>query len=141
MFSSKIKQSGMRAVIGAPVVMFPSAYSANQDQCLEKAEHLFQQYKDDDKISISISPHSPYTVSDDGLKKSKQLADKYHARCHIHVHETETEIDNHVNDPLHGGVRPIERLNRLGLIDERLIAVHMTQLIEEEIQLFTMKSM
>lgn len=34
-------------------------------------------------------------------------------------------------------MRPIERLNKLGIYNDNLIAVHMTQLTKEEIQVLT----
>ena len=48
---------------------------------------------------------------------------------HIHLHETQSEIDEHISTH---GTRPLERLQGLGLVSPRLIAVHMTALNEEE---------
>jgi 5-methylthioadenosine/S-adenosylhomocysteine deaminase len=48
---------------------------------------------------------------------------------HIHVHETAHEVEESMS---RFGVRPLERLAKLGLLGPRLIAVHMTQLLAEE---------
>lgn len=134
-----VNTSGMRALIGIPVIMFPSTYAKTQEDYLEKGKPLFEKYQNHPRIKIGVAPHSPYTVDNDGLKKSKELAKQHNAKVHIHIHETETEIVNHINDTNHEGSRPIERLNRLGLVDNNLIAVHMTQLIDEEITLAAQK--
>jgi 5-methylthioadenosine/S-adenosylhomocysteine deaminase len=49
---------------------------------------------------------------------------------HMHVHETAHEVEESL---ARFGVRPLERLASRGLLGPRLIAVHMTQLLKEEI--------
>jgi 5-methylthioadenosine/S-adenosylhomocysteine deaminase len=51
---------------------------------------------------------------------------------HCHIHETAQEITDSINQY---GQRPLARLDRLGLVNEHLTAVHMTQLTPEEIAL------
>ncbi|MDH5601577.1 MAG: amidohydrolase family protein, partial [Gammaproteobacteria bacterium] len=53
---------------------------------------------------------------------------------HIHLHETADEVEQAV---VQSGKRPIERLNELGMVSPRLLAVHMTQLNEDEIHLLS----
>src|SRR5690606_22892085 len=48
---------------------------------------------------------------------------------HIHVHETSGEVERSVSEH---GVRPLERLGRLGLLGPQLIAVHAVHLTAEE---------
>ncbi len=63
----------------------------------------------------------------------KELRDKYQVKVHIHVHETKKEIQDHVENPQFKGQRPLARLNDLGFCDSSLIAVHMNQLEDDEI--------
>jgi 5-methylthioadenosine/S-adenosylhomocysteine deaminase len=51
---------------------------------------------------------------------------------HLHLHETAQEVEQ--SQQKHGQ-RPLARIDRLGLVNDRLIAVHMTQLTEAEIHL------
>ena len=51
---------------------------------------------------------------------------------HIHLHETEDEIHSSLNSH---GVRPLRRLQGLGLLGPGLIAVHAVHLTEDEIAL------
>ena len=76
-----------------------------------------------------FAPHAPYTVDDDALSRIATLAEELDVPVHIHLHETAQEVEDHVATH---GMRPLERLKRLGLVSPRLIAVHMTALSEEE---------
>jgi 5-methylthioadenosine/S-adenosylhomocysteine deaminase len=60
------------------------------------------------------------------------LADQLDLPVHLHLHETAQEVAQ--SQEKHGQ-RPIARLDRLGLVNDRLIAVHMTQLTGAEIRL------
>ncbi len=74
----------------------------------------------------------PYTVADETLVRIATLAEELDLPVHIHVHETAEEVADALRTT---GCRPLERLDRLGLVSERLIAVHMTQLLDAEIAL------
>ena len=58
--------------------------------------------------------------------------DQLDVPVHLHTHETAQEIADSIRDH---GQRPLARLDRLGLVNDRLIAVHMTQLTEAEMHL------
>src|SRR3546814_1638373 len=79
---------------------------------------------------LSFAPHAPYTVNDVGLERVRMLADQLDIPVHIHVHETAQEVSDAVAKY---GMREIARLDRLGLVNSQLIAVHMKQLTDAEI--------
>ncbi|EEY66063.1 5-methylthioadenosine/S-adenosylhomocysteine deaminase, putative [Phytophthora infestans T30-4] len=94
-----------------------------------------------DLITVTMAPHSPYTVGEHTLLKVDALVRKYNARIHIHLHETEAECNDseqlnrasmccHKSDQK---LRPLANFKRLGLLSDRLICAHMTQLTDEEI--------
>jgi len=60
------------------------------------------------------------------------LADQLDVPVHLHLHETAQEVEQSLKEH---GQRPLARLDRLGLVNDRLIAVHMTQLTDAEIHL------
>ena len=82
--------------------------------------------------AIAFVPHAPYTVKDASFERIRMLADQLDVPVHLHLHETAQEVEDSQKQY---GQRPIARLDRLGLINDRLIAVHMTQLTEAEIHL------
>ena len=66
------------------------------------------------------------------METVRTYADEIHVPIHMHVHETDFEVTNATaND----GKRPLQRLNELGLLNPRMMAVHMTQLNNDEITL------
>lgn len=124
---------GMRANIGMIVIDFPTVWAQHADEYIARGiREVLDVYKNDDLINVSFAPHAPYTVSDAPLKKIRNLADELEKSVHIHVHETPNEIESHL---ARYGVRPLERLEELGLVGPQLIAVHMTQIENHEIEL------
>lgn len=121
---------GMRACIGLIVLDFPSAWAQDAAEYLAKGMALHDQYRDHPAIRCAWAPHAPYTVSDAPLERVRVLADELDIPVHMHVHETAHEIAASLAQ---FGVRPWQRLERLGLVSSALLAVHMTQLEEDEI--------
>jgi len=71
-------------------------------------------------------------VRDRSFEEILTYANEIELPLHIHLHETEDEIKESIS---RFGVRPVERLHRLGLICSNLIAVHAVHLNHEEIDL------
>jgi len=120
---------GMRAVIGMIALEFPTRYAASPDEYISKGLALFDEYKTDPLIRNAFAPHAPYTVSDKTFTKINSYANELDLPIHIHIHETELEIENSIKE---FGQRPLDRLDNLGLINPNLLAVHMTQLTDDE---------
>ncbi len=123
----------IRAKVGLIVIDFPSVWARNSDEYIEKGLSLHEQLRQSELCTTAFAPHAPYTVSDEPLQKIKTLADKLELPIHIHLHETLHEVEQAQSN---SGQRPLQRLQKLGLINPSLIAVHMTQLTDEEISLF-----
>ncbi|MDQ3511252.1 MAG: TRZ/ATZ family hydrolase [Pseudomonadota bacterium] len=126
------KRHGFRARVGLPVIDFPTAWASCDDEYFARAGEVHDQWRDDPLVATAFAPHAPYTVSDKSLERIRVLADQLDIPVHLHTHETEHEVIE--SQRLHGQ-RPLARLDRLGLVNDRLIAVHMTQLTDAEIEL------
>lgn len=125
------QKNGIRASVGQIIIDFPSAWAKDANEYFSKGAQVLDQCKQYPLVSTSMAPHAPYTVNDDNLTRTRMLADELIIPVHIHLHETEHEVQES-NNML--GMRPIERLQKLGLLNARLTAVHMTQLTDEEIK-------
>ncbi len=125
-------EHGIRAKVGLIVIDFPSAWAQNSEEYIAKGLALHEQLQDASLCSTSFAPHAPYTVSDAPLEKIKALADELNLPIHMHIHETAFEVAQAQTE---SGQRPLARLAVLGLINPSLVAVHMTQLNAEEINL------
>jgi 5-methylthioadenosine/S-adenosylhomocysteine deaminase len=123
-------RTGMRACVGMILIKFPTVWAGDSAEYLRKGLALRDEYKGHPLISLAFAPHAPYTVDDEYLVKIRRLADELEVPIHTHVHETADEVLGSVVDC---GERPLARLDRLGLVSPMLMAVHMTQLEDEEI--------
>ena len=126
------KRHGFRARVGLPVIDFPTAWAKSDDEYFDRAGEVHDAWRDDALIRTAFAPHAPYTVNDENFERVRMLADQLDIPVHLHLHETAQEVQQSIDEH---GLRPIARLDRLGLINDRLIAVHMTQLTDAEIHL------
>jgi 5-methylthioadenosine/S-adenosylhomocysteine deaminase len=126
------KRHGFRARVGLPVIDFPTAWAQSSDEYFDRAGEVHDQWRNDPLVATAFAPHAPYTVSDANFERIRMLADQLDVPVHCHVHETAHEV---VESQQQHGQRPLARLDRLGLVNDRLIAVHMTQLTDAEIAL------
>lgn len=86
-------------------------------------------------IRYSIAPHSIYTVSEKGLHRCADACKDLGVPMHIHMSETQREVDDCLREH---GCRPWEWLDKLGILDnlgKNIIAAHCLHLSENEIHL------
>ena len=126
------KRHGFRARVGLPVIDFPTAWASSDDEYFDRAGEVHDAWRDDALIGTAFAPHAPYTVNDANFERVRLLSDQLDIPVHLHLHETAQEVQQSIEQH---GQRPIARIDRLGLFNDRLIAVHMTQLTEAEIHL------
>jgi 5-methylthioadenosine/S-adenosylhomocysteine deaminase len=127
-----LREAGMRAVAGIIAIEFPTAYAADSEDYLRKGLATRDAWRDDPLASFTLAPHAPYTVGDATLARIATLAEELDLPVHVHLHETAHEIEESLRTH---GERPLARLERLGLVSERLIGVHAVHLLPDEIQL------
>jgi 5-methylthioadenosine/S-adenosylhomocysteine deaminase len=115
------------------VLDFPSPDSLNADETLKITEQLHEKWGTDPIIHLSICPHAPYTCGKENLLKSKKLAEKLGLPLHMHVAETVGEV---AEFRLKYGVSPVQYLENIGFLDERVIAVHCVQVNHQDMEIF-----
>lgn len=124
--------AGMRGAIGLIAIEFPTAYASDPDDYLAKGVAARDALRDHSRLSFCFAPHAPYTVGDRTFSRIGTMAEELDLPIHLHLHETEDEVRDSVASH---SVRPIQRLESLGLMSPRLIAVHAVHLIAAEIEL------
>lgn len=120
-----VRDSGIRARLGLNV--FGDADNLNE---IEKLLTLNSK-----PLTFSIAPHSIYTVSEKGLRRCADACRDLHLPMHIHMSETQKEVDDCLREH---GCRPWEYLDKLGILDqlgENIIAAHCLHLSDSEIRL------
>ena len=112
------------------VIGFPTAWARSTREYLVNGQAVHDRFRGHPLIRTTFAPHAPYTVDDAALIQVATLAEELDLPVHMHIHETAYEVDTALATL---GERPLARLDRLGLLSSRLLAVHMTQLTPAEI--------
>ena len=120
----------MRASIGLVVIDAPTNWCATADEYIEKGLRLHDEYRGDPLISTFLAPHAPYSVGDESLLRLRRLADELELPVTTHLHETLDEIERSIAKY---GMRPLERLRRLGLTSPLLTAVHFVHANDDDL--------
>lgn len=128
--------SGMRAHIGMHVIGVPTGWATSMDEYFDKAIAFYNDYSNHPRIKPTVAPHSTYTVSREELIRCKELADKYNLQMNIHLQESPTEMEQSFVQHQRGG---LQRLNELDMVSPRLIAMHMTQISEDDFAIIKAK--
>jgi len=125
-------ETGMRASIGLIVIDFPTAWAKDTQEYFDKGEQVHDKFRHNPLIRTAFAPHAPYTVSDMPLQKIAVLAEELDVPIHMHIHENAFEVSQSLEQH---GMTPLERLAQMGLLSQRMLAVHMTQLDAQAIEL------
>jgi 5-methylthioadenosine/S-adenosylhomocysteine deaminase len=124
------RRLGFRAMVGIPIIEFPSAWAKSRDEYFDKGLAVHDEFRGEPLIGTSLAPHAPYTVADESFARIRMLSDQLDIPVHLHLHETAQEVEDARREH---GARPFARIQALGLVNDHLIAVHMTQLLDAEI--------
>ena len=127
-----VDEAGIRAVLSYGMIDFGDEEKRKNE--IRENLTLFENCNGmaDGRIKVFFGPHSPYTASEELLIKVRELADKYGMGIHIHVSETQKEI-NDVSEEK--GLRPFEYLDKIGLLGPDVVAAHSVWLSDEEIEI------
>ncbi len=124
------EMAGMRAHIGITVIEFPTNWAQTTDDYFLRGMEFYEEYKNHPRITATLAPHAPYTVSDQSMLRIKEIAETYRLKINLHLHETADEVNQSL---VQFKKRPIQRLNDLDFLTPNLIAVHMTQINEADL--------
>jgi 5-methylthioadenosine/S-adenosylhomocysteine deaminase len=124
-----VEEMGIRAVLSSVFIDFNDAAKAEEQRALT-VKLLAETKQYSDRIGFALGPHAIYTVAKSSLKWLSQFAAEHHLLIHIHVSETQKEVDDCL--ALYG-LRPIQWLEKIGLLGPHVIAAHVIHVTDEEI--------
>ncbi len=131
--ATTIVQAGMRARVGVTLLEPADAsFQSYLSDVNTKGLAFIERYKNHSLVQPSMTPHAPYTVSDNGFIRTNEIAQEYQIPIHVHMHETAFEVDTEI---VNSNKRPLKRLYDLGLLSSHFQAVHMTQMNEEDMNI------
>jgi 5-methylthioadenosine/S-adenosylhomocysteine deaminase len=129
----KLEKIGMRGVLGAGVIDFPfTGYAASVEDYFTNAERHINNWKGSELIYPCIAPHATYTCGPDNYKRSNEISERYNVPIHTHLAETQFEV---AECQRRYGKTPVEYLEGMGFLSERLSAAHCVWLTDNEIEL------
>ncbi|HSD45629.1 MAG TPA: amidohydrolase [Pyrinomonadaceae bacterium] len=123
-------KAGVRGVLGETVIDFPVADNKTYAEGLAYVERFVARWKGHELIVPAIAPHAPYTVNEEHLKAARAFSDRTGAPIVIHIAETKREVDDMVKSK---GASPVAYLDRIGFLNNRVIAAHMVWPHESDI--------
>ena len=127
-----VEDAGIRAVLSYGMIDF--GIEEKREAEIKENMALFNACNGmaDGRIKVFFGPHSPYTASEELLVKVRELADEYGIGIHIHVGETQKEINDSLDER---GLRPFEYLEKIGFLGPDVVAAHCVWLSDNEIEI------
>ena len=110
----------------------PNRYRETAEDAAERLRALARTYATDRQVSIQPAPHSLHAASPETIAVALDVARELEAPCHLHLAEAAYEPEL-VRERY--GTSPVRLLQREGLLDERLIAVHVVWADDEELDM------
>ncbi|PWH14525.1 MAG: amidohydrolase [Ardenticatenia bacterium] len=125
-------EAGMRALCAETLLKFPSPDATSYEESLEYARTFIERWRGHPLIVPGVAPHAAYTVTPELLHAAVRLAVQYDVPLQIHIAETRQEVEDwqaRYGEPI------IPWLERHGVLDARLIAIHCVHLDEREMHI------
>ena len=123
---------GMRAMVGMPVTEAATPWGNTTSLALTRSLKLRDEYRGHPLITTAFAVHVGNSLGDDAFSHLATLADELDAGITMELHQSAGEIRDCIGKY---GVRPIERMWKLGLLTPALNAVHMAHVIAADIEL------
>jgi 5-methylthioadenosine/S-adenosylhomocysteine deaminase len=123
------EKHGMRGFLGFAFIDFDTP-EFEAHELLPQCEQFIKRWSRNPLISPLVAPHSTYSCNPETLEKSREIALKYQVPLHIHCSETRDEV---YEVEKRYGVRPVEQLKKLGLLQEGTILAHCGWITKNEI--------
>ena len=125
-------KAGVRGVLGETIIDFPVPDNKTHEEAMRYSERFVNRWKNHPLIVPALAPHAPYTVSTEHLNAIRKLSDKLNATVIIHVAETKKEVDDSLAAKK---LRPVEYLESIGFLNNRVIAAHTVHISDAEIDI------
>ena len=124
------EEAGMRALVGMPILDFPTAYAADAEAYLARGLEARDAWKHVPHIAFALAPHAPYTVGDATFERIVTYARQLDLPIETHLAETRGEVDD-ARAAI--GTTTLARLDTLGATGPNFIAIHAVHLDERDI--------
>jgi len=128
------KKIGVR-IVGSESILDIDGWR-DGEKSVSETLRLYRRYKDDPLVKIAFAPHSVYSVKRETFELIRKFSKEYNIDIHIHASESVEEVNRSLE--LYGKT-PIEYLDSLGLMSERLLIAHANVVNDNELRLIKSK--
>lgn len=133
----KLEKIGMRGILGLGIIDFPwKDVAQTPDDYFRNCEEIINNWKGHELLTPCVAPHATFTCSPDKYIRAAELAEKYDVPLHTHLAETEFEVAECLK---RFGKTPVEHLDSIGFLSERVSAAHCVWLTDREIEILAEK--
>jgi 5-methylthioadenosine/S-adenosylhomocysteine deaminase len=132
-----VEHSGMKATLTWCVfgIGDEKEVGANLDGALAFTERW--QGRADGRLRLSLGPHSPYICPPDFLRRVATLAAERKLPIHLHVAESQDQVDNSLKAY---GKTPVAHLESLGIFDVPCVAAHCLTVTDDDLDLLARRN-
>lgn len=120
-----------------PVISYVVLDKNNEEEARRQMDQCERMYTESlswkDGSMFAMAFHAIYSVSEKMILWTSDFARKHSLKLHIHLSETSGEVKD--CREAHGGLTPVEYLDRLGVLDENVIAAHSLWLTDNDIDI------
>jgi 5-methylthioadenosine/S-adenosylhomocysteine deaminase len=128
-----VDEAGLRAILSPGMVDKPDKAGTEQEKKTTIKFLEFIHRLQNPLIGFAVGPHAPYTCGPETLLWARDLAEKENTLVNIHVAETRGEQAQFQKD---GKGRVVEYLDKIGFLNNRVLAAHAVWLTKSEVKLF-----
>ncbi|WP_419163927.1 amidohydrolase [Candidatus Palauibacter sp.] len=121
--------AGFRLVTGPIFFDFEGPDGVPVESRIAIGERWLERYADEPLITPCVQPHNQLTVSPEGLRAARDLADRAGALFHTHCSETATEARQTIE---RFGRTPAAHLDELGILDGPTALAHCVHLTDDD---------
>lgn len=126
-----VEEMGLRAVLSE------ACFDHFKPELAERSkQHIINRFKSQspysERIRYALGPHAIYTVSGELLQWTADFAKDHNVPVHLHLAETEGEVERCLE---RFGMTPVRYLHKLGILSPRMVLAHVLYLDEEEIRI------
>jgi len=124
-------QAGLRALCGQTVMKYPAPDADYFEESLGAAREFIQRWVGHPLITPAVSPHAPYTCTEEILRATAALAVEFDVPLHTHLAETALEVEN---SRAEHGMPVIPYVKKQNLFDAKVLAAHCVHIDDGEIK-------
>ena len=127
-----VANAGIRGVLGQTIADFDPPDHKSVDEGFALTEQLVAEFAGHDRVIPSIAPHAPYSTGMTTMERIARWADD-HPDVPVQMHLAESDAEMAWAEKTHG-MRPIEVVEKAGLLRRGLICAHCLHVDETDIE-------